>query len=284
MAWKQVLVALILVALTETKKGRKFSCEKASSILDKCRKGGYEIENCEVGNGKLKKSFRKKCGRVMRVHKKKCEEYKCDQKGPGQEGWKAIDIKPEYASQFEDPVDGMQTKFMIYSAPAPYENSKTVAEYKVKILKPFTLPVISLSPTVEFLNENDEVIANIYNRLWYFVMNDGDVKVQGWVSMYVAEGRNRCRTFDEVKTFPKNEGPAVSFIPDEVRYEAKFSGDRTVTVDFVKQEFCKEEDTNAFKAAMSSAKKVRFLLDAGPHMVDVLGDFVGVEYRFVDRS
>jgi hypothetical protein len=55
MAWKSILVVLTLTTVASAKEAdeREFSCEKSSRYLDDCRKAGYEIANCVVGNGEL---------------------------------------------------------------------------------------------------------------------------------------------------------------------------------------------------------------------------------------
>jgi hypothetical protein len=163
-----------------------------------------------------------------------------------------------------------------------YENSKTVAEYEVKILKPITKQT-SLTLVVEFLDDKDEVKAETYNRLNYFSTSN----MNGWISIYSFDGKKnyvddykRCRLEDAVGKFPPGEGPAVRFIPDKLKYEAKFSGGRTDTVEFELETSCKDRD--AIKAAMTSAKKIRFLLDS--NNVDHLGEFVAVQYRFVNQQ
>jgi hypothetical protein len=98
----------------------------------------------------------------------------------------------------------------------------------------------------------------------------------------------RCRRNDGFKTsMAIDEGPAVQFFPDEIRYEAKFSGNRSLTLDFEKlygkkwTDGCDETSKNIFKEALKSAKKIRFLFDAWP--IDYLGEYVEFKYRFVDR-
>jgi len=75
------LVLLILTAVADSKAAnkRKFSCNRASKLLDKCRKGGYEIGNCVVGDGKLKKRQKKRCTKVEKKFKAQCGEYQCEQ-------------------------------------------------------------------------------------------------------------------------------------------------------------------------------------------------------------
>jgi len=87
------LVLLILTAVADSKaaKKRNFSCNRASKLLDKCRKGGYEIGNCVAGDGKLKKRLRKRCTRVEKKFKAKCGEYQCEQQ-ISQGDWKQFTV------------------------------------------------------------------------------------------------------------------------------------------------------------------------------------------------
>jgi hypothetical protein len=81
MTWKLISVLLILTAVADSKAAnkKKFSCNRASKLLDKCRKGGYQIGNCVAGDGKLKKKQKKRCTKVDKKFKAKCGEYQCEQ-------------------------------------------------------------------------------------------------------------------------------------------------------------------------------------------------------------
>jgi len=78
------VVLLILTALANIggAKKRQFNCKRASKYLDGCRKRGYEIGNCVVGDANMKKRQKKRCPKVEKRFKANCDEYQCDRKEP----------------------------------------------------------------------------------------------------------------------------------------------------------------------------------------------------------
>jgi hypothetical protein len=82
MSWKFILLLSILITIKVSARKGEFNCKRASKFLDRCRRNGYEIEDCEVGNGKLSRRQTRRCPRLLKKFPKMCDEYQCNRKKP----------------------------------------------------------------------------------------------------------------------------------------------------------------------------------------------------------